>query len=81
MLAELGQPSEEIEYTMEKSPGGEFRVGLYNTYPPNDPNTPQVRFKEFQWHRAGYHVAVWRLLVNGDWFALDTIRWKEGIAF
>lgn len=81
VLAELGEPSREFEYTMGKSPGGEFRVELFNTYPPNDPKTADVRIKEMQWHRMRYHVAVWMHQVNGEWVVLDTCRWKEGIVF
>ena len=81
VLAELGQPSRQLEYTMGKSPGGEFRVELYNTYSPNDPKTMDVQIKELQWHRSRYHIAVWMHLVNGEWLVLDTCRWREGIVF
>jgi hypothetical protein len=81
VLAELGEPSSQFEYTMGKSPGGEFRVELFNTYPPNDPKTADVRIKEMQWHKMRYHVAVWMHQVNGEWIVLDTCRWQEGIAF
>lgn len=67
VFAELGQPYHQLEYTMGKSPGGEFRVELYNTYPPNDRETMDVRIKELQWHRSRYHIAVWTHLVNGEW--------------
>src|SRR4051794_36341901 len=59
VLSSLGQPDRQFEYTMAESPGGEFRVKLYNTYPPDDPKAAQARIKELQWHRARYHIAVW----------------------
>ena len=81
VLAELGDPSLEFEYTLGKSPAGEFRVGLLNTYPPDDPKTADVRIKEMQWHRMRYHVAVWMHQVNGEWVVLNKCRWKEGTVF
>jgi hypothetical protein len=77
----LGEPDLQLDYTMADSPDGEFRVELYNTYPPGDPKASQARIKELQWHRARYHVAVWLHQVNGEWVVLDTCRWIEGIAF
>jgi hypothetical protein len=81
VLADLGEPDRQLDYTMANSPGGEFRVELYNTYPPGDPKAAQARIKELQWHRARYHIAVWLHQVNGEWVVLDTCRWKEGIVF
>jgi hypothetical protein len=81
VIAILGQPDRQLDYTMAESPGGEFRVELYNTYPPGDPEAAQARIKELQWHRARYHVAVWMHQVNGEWVVLDTCRWKEGVVF
>jgi hypothetical protein len=81
VLASLGQPDSQLDYTMADSPNGEFRIELYNTYPRTDPNAAKARIKELHWHRARYHIAVWLHYVNGDWVVLDTCRWKEGIAF
>jgi len=81
VIANLGQPDRQLEYTMAESPGGEFRVELYNTYPPGNPKSAQARIKELQWHRARYHVAVWMHQINGEWLVLDTCPWREGIAF
>jgi hypothetical protein len=81
VLAALGEPSRQIDYTMGTSPGGEFRVELFNTYPPGDPKTKNVQIKEMQWHRHRYHVAVWLHMVNGEWLVLDTCRWQKGVVF
>jgi hypothetical protein len=81
VMASLGEPDRQLDYKMADSPGGEFRVELYNTYPPGDPKAAQARIKELQWHRARYHIAVWLHQVNGDWVVLETCRWKEGIVF
>jgi hypothetical protein len=76
VIASLGEP-DQLDYTMADSPDGEFRVELYNTYPPGDPKAAQARIKELQWHWARYHIAVWMHEVNGEWVVLDTCRWKE----
>jgi hypothetical protein len=81
VTAELGEPTRQFEYTMATSPGGEFRVELFNTYPPNDPKTADVRINELQWDRTRFHIAVWMHRVNGEWIVLDTCRWKTGVAF
>jgi hypothetical protein len=81
VVRKLGEPHEEFEYTMENSPNGEFRVELYNTYPPNDPLARKARILEMQWHHRPYSIAVWMHMVNGEWAVLDTCRWQKGIVF
>jgi hypothetical protein len=80
VVAELGEPNTRHEFAMADC-CDEFRIELFNVYPPTDPRTAQVRIKEFQWHHRRYHIAVWFHQVNGEWVAVDTCRWKEGIAF
>jgi hypothetical protein len=80
-IAELGEPDRQDEYAMAECPGDEFRVELYNTYPPGDPKAAHVRIKELQWDRARYHIAIWLHQVDGEWRVLDTCRWKEGVVF
>jgi hypothetical protein len=77
----LGPPDSTLDYTMETSPGGEFRIELFNTYPRNDPKTAQVKIKELQWHYPRYSIAIWLHQVDGEWIVLDTCRWKKAIAF
>ena len=81
VLAELGEPDTKSEFTMAKIPRGEFRVELFNTYPPGDPVAQQARILELQWHRKRYSIAVWMHKVNGEWAVLDSCRWQAGIAF
>lgn len=81
VVAELGEPDCQLDYTMANSPGGEFRVELYNTYPPGDPKGSQARIQELQWHRARYYIAVWLHQVNGEWVVLNALRWKQGVVF
>jgi hypothetical protein len=54
VLAELGPPDRELEYTMANSPGGKFRVELKSFYPPGSPKAGQAKIKEWQWHRRRY---------------------------
>ena len=81
VLTELGEPDRKMEYTIADSPNGEFRVELYNTYPPNDPIAKQARILELQWHHVRYKIAVWLHQVNGNWVVQDPCRWKEGVVF
>jgi hypothetical protein len=81
VVAEIGAPDAQTEFAMGEATIGEFRIELYNTYPPDHAETRHVRIRELIWHRTGYHVAVWLHQVNGEWVVLDTCRWKEGIVF
>lgn len=60
---------------------GQFRIELFNTYPPNNPIARQAKIRELQWHRTRFHFAVWLHQVNEEWVVLDTCRWQEGVAF
>jgi len=81
LIADMGEPDKQDNYTMADCPADEFRIELYNTYPPGDPKAAQARIKELQWHRVGYYITVWLHQVNGEWVVLDTCRWKEGVQF
>jgi hypothetical protein len=81
VVRELGQPDRQLEYAMKESPGGEFRIELYNTYPPDDPIAQETHILELQWHRTRYDIAVWLHQINGEWRVLDTCRWKASVNF
>jgi hypothetical protein len=81
VITSFGEPDQQFEYTMADSPGGEFRVELHNTYPPDDAEAAQAKIRELQWHRVRYHVAVWMHQVHGEWVVLNTWRWKAGVDF
>jgi hypothetical protein len=80
VLEDLGEPDRRDEFPMTEAVG-EFRVELFNTYPPDDPTATNVRIKELQWDYSRHHIAVWFHKVDGEWRALDTCRWKEGVHF
>ena len=80
VTARLGQPDHQTRYTMARATG-EFRVELFNTYPPGAPGNATVHIIEMRWDHVPYHVAVWFHRVDGQWVALDTCRWKRGIRF
>ena len=81
VLEHLGEPDLRIEYAMKDCPGGEMRVGLYNTYPPTDPLTRDVRILELQWNHVPYSIAIWLHWIDGNWVVLDTLRWKSHLTF
>lgn len=76
ILAELGSPDVDWTYRMGEA-GGEFRVELQSFYPLDS----RVPIRELVWKYRRYSVAVWFHQVEGRWTALDTCRWKQGIAF
>ena len=80
VIAEFGKPHQTYEFSLA-DPLPEFRVELYNIYPPDDPKTASVTIRELQWHYATYHVAVWLHRVKGKWTVIDTCRWKKGVLF
>lgn len=80
VVGELGEPDSRYQFPMSGC-AGEFRVELFNTYPPQDPNSAQVQIQELQWHYERYHVAVWFHEPKGKWIVLDTCRWEEGVEF
>jgi len=80
VIAEFGKPDQTHEINLA-DPLPEFRVELYNVFPPDDPMTASVTIRELQWHYTTYNVAVWLHCVNGKWIVVDTCRWKEGVVF
>lgn len=78
--AQLGSPDWEHDFAMGDGLG-EFYVGLYNVYPPDDPNTKTVKIKEWRWTYRRYNLAVFFHQVDGRWVVLNTLRWKHGIEF
>ncbi len=80
VLSELGEPNETFEFPVEEF-YGEFRIELWNTYPPDDTRSRGVRILEWQWRYKEFSFAVWFHKVDGRWIVLDTCRWKKGIAF
>lgn len=80
IFAQLGNPDNEFQFTMD-DPLPEFRIELYNTYPPNAPNNVQVEIRECTWRYSTYRLTVWFHKPDGKWIALDTCRYRNGIEF
>ena len=78
VLARYGDPDVSDDFTLA-DPLPEFRIELYNTYPPDDPANRSIEIRERQWHYSRHNLAVWFHFVHGKWMALDTCRWKHGI--
>src|SRR4051794_37558360 len=70
VVATLGEPTQTVEFPMRNC-GGEFRIELFNVYPPQNPATAEVRINELIWKRRRYSIAVWFHQVQGRWVALD----------
>ena len=80
VLTRLGTPTHEYTFTM-KDPLGEFRIELYNTYPPNSPNNENIEIRECTWDYSRHRLTVWFHKPDGKWVALDTCRYRYGITF
>jgi hypothetical protein len=81
VAAELDEPNQIYEFSIEDGVDSEFRVELLNTYPPGSPRSKGVRIREWQWKYRDFTVAVWFHSVEGRWVVLDTCRWKKGVKF
>lgn len=80
VVTQLGEPNQTREFPVVDVPG-EFGIELWNTYPPNDPRSQDVRIREWQWKYHEFSFAVWFHKVDGQWVVLDTCRWKKGVVF
>ena len=58
----------------------EFEIELYNTYPPGKGHDG-VEIRRLDWEFEGYRVSVWFHRPDGDWVALDTCRYADGVDF
>lgn len=76
----LGKPDSATEFLMD-TVHDEFRIGLFNTYPPNGPKSSNVRIREWRWSYRYFNVAVWLHFINGQWQVLNTCRWKHDTKF
>ncbi|MDA7906688.1 hypothetical protein OAU26_06265 [Mariniblastus sp.] len=80
VLGTLGKPNQKYEFTMDDAVG-EFRIELYNTYPPGAPNNKNVEIREWTWVYRHHRLTLWLHKPNGSWVVLDTCQYKNGIAF
>ena len=80
VIADLGPPSMADDFKLDQ-PLPEFRIEIYNTYPPDDPAPPSVEIRERRWQRARYTIAVWFHRECKRWVAFNTCRWKSGVVF
>ncbi len=80
VTTELGNPNRRMLWTIGQC-CDEFRCELLNVYPPDFPGNSSVPIKELWWKYPDYTLVVWFHRKNEDWIALDTCRWKKGVAF
>ena len=76
----IGAPAHEYIFTMDE-PLGEFQIELYNTYPPDFPNNPNVEIRECTWEYPRHRLTIWFHKPEGEWVVLDTCRYRNGIVF
>ena len=80
VIESLGEPAGRGEFAMSEC-CSEFEVELHNTYRPGDPNNVNVRIRQLDWAYDGYRVTVWFHQPAGEWVALETSRYSDGIEF
>lgn len=80
VTATLGPPVRTHEFTMAEC-CDEFRVELYNTYPPDEAAHAEVRIRELWWKDGEYWVTVWLHRQDAEWIVLDSLRWHKELVF
>ncbi len=81
VVEELGQQNLTLSFTMSHCCCGEFRIELFNTYPPGRFGNANVEIKELWWKYPDYTLVVWFHQAGGKWMALDSCRWRKGVEF
>ena len=79
LLHEFGEPSSRREFPMGEC-CSEFEIELYNTYPPKAGHD-KVVIRQWDWDYEGYTLTVWLHQLEGQWVALETCRYGDGVEF
>ena len=77
VLVALGPPATESEFAMSEC-CSEFRIELWNTYPPDDPAAESVRIRELTWDLSGHYLTVWADSASGRWQVLENVIYPQG---
>jgi len=80
IMDRLGHPAHEFWFAMDEAVG-EFRVELFNFYPPKSPDNDKVEIRESTWEYSRHRLTVWFHRPNGVWVALDTCRYRNYVRF
>ena len=80
IISQLGEPDEKYQFTMDEC-GDEFRVTLFNTYPPGLANLSSIEIQEWTWRYSRHRLTVWLHKPNEAWVVLDSCRYKNGVMF
>ena len=80
VISKFGAPERDETFPMSDAVG-EFRVELFNTYPPNKPANASVKIEEMWWKDGDYWITLWLHQKNGDWKVLDSCRWHKDVRF
>jgi hypothetical protein len=80
LLAELGDPDSRTSFRMDEC-CSEFRISLYNTYPPEHPGRSSVVIHELIWEHLNHSKVAWLHKQGDKWVVLDGLRFKAGTVF
>lgn len=72
LFERLGIPKRTNEFTMDRVGASEFRIELFNFYPPGRPENSNTVIREYTWEYFRYRLTVWLHKPNDDWLVLDT---------
>ncbi len=80
VLKEYGLPDSEQTFEMSEAQN-EFRIELQNTYPLTDPRNRKVKIRELSWFDKENVTTIWFHRKDGEWTALNILRWQKGTDF
>ena len=72
----LGPPTHKDAFNMRDRPD-EFHVELQNVYPLSNPANANVEIRESTWHAGECRLTVWFHRADGEWTALQNVRWDR----
>ena len=80
LVLTLGEPNTRDTYAMDQA-YGEFRVSLFNTYPPDLPNLSEIQIREYTWEYDHNKFTAWLHAVDDEWQILDTCQYETEAVF
>lgn len=77
-----GPPHKTYEVKMDEGVP-EFRIELYNDYPPGEPQSKGIIITEhtYRYDEDGYQATIWYHDVAGTMTALQAVSWNDGVKF
>ena len=82
LINKFGKPDMESEFNVPTTGTlDEFRIGIHNTYPPDNPKNSAITIRELNWKDGEYNNTVWLHCPAGTWTVFNTCRWHKDVAF